>query len=57
MEKQRNASVVVNATEQTIRDLTAQVYDGYKRIKELSDENHALKKQINHMRNNTIPLR
>ena len=57
MEKQRNASVVVNPSEQTIKDLTKQVYYGYKRIKELSEENHALKEQKNYMKNNTIPLR
>ena len=49
--------MVVNPSEQTIKDLTKQVYYGYKRSKELSKENHALKEQINYMKNNTIPLR
>lgn len=49
--------VGIDPAQQTIKDLTKQVYDGYKRIKELSEENDALKKQINYMKNNTIPLR
>lgn len=57
MEKQTNARVVVDPTQQTIKDLTKQVYDGYKRIKELSEENDALKKQLLYLRNNSVPLR
>lgn len=49
--------MVVDPTQQTIKDLTKQVYDGYKRIKELSEENDALKKQLLYLRNNSVPLR
>ena len=49
--------MVVDPTQQTIKELTKQVYDGYKRIKELSDENDALKKQILYLKNNSVPLR
>ena len=49
--------VEIDPTHQTIKDLTKQVYDGYKRIKELSEENYKLKKQINYLKNNTVPMR
>ena len=49
--------VEIDPTQQTIKDLTKQVYDGYKRIKELSEENIKLKEQINYLKNNTVPMR
>lgn len=52
MEKQKYARVVeLNPEQQTIKDLTAQVYAGYKRIKELSDENATLKKKLKSLGN------
>ena len=52
MEKQKYTRMVeLSPEQQTIKDLTSQVYAGYKRIKELSEENDPLKKQLNSLRN------
>lgn len=49
--------VDIDPAQQTIKDLTKQVYDGYKRIKQLSEENEELKKKITYLENNTVPMR
>lgn len=60
MEKQGDTRMVrskLNVYEIQIKELTQQVYHGYKRIKELSDENEELKRNLERMRNDFIPLR
>ena len=47
----------LNVYEIQTKELTQQVYHGYKRIKELSDENEKLKQNLERMKNEFIPLR